>query len=107
MFEARSEITRMSSAATDISIRAQEAKTQLDAHVREIIAWHFNPETGCPFWLDFASTLGWDPRREITSFDDLRRCRPFKDDWLRGVRVRPGLPWGLEGKPFFTFKPGG
>ncbi len=30
------------------------AQDQLDAHVREIIAWHFSPETGCPFWLDWA-----------------------------------------------------
>ena len=29
----------------------QEAQARLDAHLREIIAWHFAPETGCPFWL--------------------------------------------------------
>src|SRR6478752_64781 len=30
------------------------ATTQdLDAHVREIVQWHFNPETGAPFWLDY------------------------------------------------------
>ena len=29
----------------------QKAQDQLDAHVREIIEWHFNPATGCPFWL--------------------------------------------------------
>ena len=37
------------------------AQDQLDAHVREIIAWHFSPETGCPFWLDWARKAGWDP----------------------------------------------
>jgi hypothetical protein len=30
---------------------------QLDAHVREIVQWHFSPETGTPFWLDFAKKL--------------------------------------------------
>ena len=33
--------------------------------MREIVAWHFDPETGCPFWLDYATRLDWDPRREI------------------------------------------
>jgi hypothetical protein len=28
---------------------------------REIIAWHFSPETGCPFWLDWAKK-NFDPR---------------------------------------------
>jgi len=97
----------MTIAATDLSVRAQQAKTQLDAYVREIVNWHFNPETGCPFWLDFASKLGWDPRREVNSFEDLRKFPPFEDEWLRGGPVRRWLPKGLEGKPIFTFETGG
>jgi phenylacetate-coenzyme A ligase PaaK-like adenylate-forming protein len=97
----------MSIAATDLSVMAQQAKEQLDAHVREIVNWHFNPETGCPFWLDFASKLSWDPRREINSFEDLRKFPPFEDEWLRGGPVRRWLPKGLEGKPIFTFETGG
>jgi len=38
-----------------LSARVQDANPRLDAHVRDIIEWHFNHETGCPFWLDFAS----------------------------------------------------
>ena len=97
----------MSIAATDLAIRAQQAKAQLDAHVREIVNWHFNPETGCPFWLDFATKLSWDPRREINAFEDLRKFPPFEDEWLRGGPVRRWLPKGLEGKPIFTFETGG
>jgi phenylacetate-coenzyme A ligase PaaK-like adenylate-forming protein len=93
--------------AKDLFLRAQEAKAQLDAHVREIVEWHFNPETGCPFWLDFAAKLGWEPGREISSFEDLRRFPPFQDEWLRGGPVRRWLPKGLEGKPIFTFETGG
>lgn len=94
-------------AATDLFARAQEAKTKLDAHVRDIFQWHFDPETGCSFWLDFASKLGWDPRDEINSFDDLRKFPPLEDGWLRGGPVRRWLPKGLSGKPFFTFETGG
>ena len=35
-----------------LETRARQAAEQLDAHVRDIINWHFSPETGCPFWLD-------------------------------------------------------
>jgi phenylacetate-coenzyme A ligase PaaK-like adenylate-forming protein len=97
----------MSDVAADLSIKEQAAKTRLDAHVREIVEWHFNPETGCPFWLDFAAKLGWDPRREISCFEDLRKFPPFQDEWLRGGPVRRWLPKGLEGKPLFTFETGG
>jgi phenylacetate-coenzyme A ligase PaaK-like adenylate-forming protein len=97
----------MTATATELSRKAQEAKTQLDAHVREIVEWHFNPETGCPFWLEFASKLSWDPRREINSYEDLRKFPPFQDEWLRGGPVRRWLPKGLEGKPLFTFETGG
>ena len=37
------------------------AQDQLDAHVREIIQWHFSPETGSPFWLEWAKKAGWNP----------------------------------------------
>lgn len=97
----------MSDKATDLSVKEKTAKERLDAHVREIVEWHFNPETGCPFWLDFAAKLDWDPRREINSFEDLRKFPPFQDEWLRGGPVRRWLPKGLEGKPLFTFETGG
>ena len=34
--------------------KAKQAREQLDAQVREMIEWHFNPATGCPFWLEKA-----------------------------------------------------
>ena len=44
----------------------QKAQEQLETHLREIVAWHFTPETGCPFWLDWASgepRTGTQPRK--------------------------------------------
>src|SRR5438045_7795070 len=43
---------------------AAASRGALDAWVREVVAWPFDPATGCPFWLDFAKKAGWDPRRE-------------------------------------------
>jgi len=60
----------------------------LDAWVQEVVDWHFDPATGSPFWLERATTLGWDPRREIRTFADLRRFGGFEDEWLRGGPVQ-------------------
>jgi phenylacetate-coenzyme A ligase PaaK-like adenylate-forming protein len=97
----------MSVAETNLTVRVKEARRRLDAQVREIVEWHFNPETGCPFWLTFASKLGWDPRQEIRNFDDLRKLPPFEDEWLRGGPVRRWLPKGLAGRPLYVFETGG
>jgi hypothetical protein len=93
--------------ASGLSGQTQQAREQLDAHVRQTIEWHFDPETGCPFWLDFASKLSWDPRKEIHSFDDLRKFPPFQDEWLRGGPVRRWVPRGLSSLPVYIFETGG
>jgi len=75
--------------------------------VREIIRWHFDPATGCPFWLEFAARLGWDPRQQVQAYDDLSKFGFFEDEWLRGGPVRRWVPRGLAGKPVFVFETGG
>ena len=75
----------------DLDTKVKSARQALDAWVREIVSWHFDPATGCPFWLDYAKRLDWDPRREIRSYDDLDRFGFFQDEWLRGG---PGAPLG-------------
>ena len=96
-----------SSPIPDIATRAEDAREAADVRVREVVEWHFNPETGCPFWLDYASKLGWDPRTEISGFEDLKRFGPFEDDWLRGGPVERWIPRGLSGQPVFVFETGG
>ena len=71
------------------------------------IAWHFNPATGCPFWLDYArSSVGIRVRRS-RRFADLRRLGAFEDEWLRGGPVQRWVPKGLAGKPVYVFETGG
>ncbi|MGH7199929.1 MAG: hypothetical protein ACREJB_04950 [Planctomycetaceae bacterium] len=94
-------------AATSLEQQTAAAKERLDEQTREIVAWHFNPETGCPFWLGKAQELGFDPRREVQSFDDLKKFPLFEDEWLRGGPVRRWLPKGLEGRPVYVFETGG
>ncbi len=86
---------------------SQEAKDRLDAHVREIVEWHFNPETGTPFWLEKAKTLNFDPRKDVKCFQDLRKFGLFNDEDLRGGPVRRWVPKAYADKPLYVFETGG
>jgi phenylacetate-coenzyme A ligase PaaK-like adenylate-forming protein len=83
------------------------ARTALDEQVRDIVQWHFSPDTGTPFWLQKASELGFDPLKDIETFDDLKKFPPFEDVWLRGGPVRRWVPRGLADKPIYVFETGG
>jgi phenylacetate-coenzyme A ligase PaaK-like adenylate-forming protein len=95
------------STATAAPDAVRNAAEQLDAHVREIVQWHFSPETGAPFWLEWAKKAGWDPRKEVKGFADLVKFGHFEDEWLRGGPVRRWVPKGYADKPVFVFETGG
>ena len=86
---------------------AAQARERLDAHVREMVAWHFDPKTGCDFWLERAGGWDFDPRVEIGSYQDLRILGHFEDEWLRGGPVRRWVPRGLADQPVYVFETGG
>src|SRR5437870_6800290 len=90
-----------------LQAKANEARQSLDAHVREIVAWHFSPETGTPFWLERAKTLGFDPRKDVKGLEGLKKFGLFEDDWLRGGPVRRWVPKALQNKPIYVFETGG
>jgi hypothetical protein len=76
---------------------------QLDAHVRATVAWHFDPETGSPYWLTKA--LDFDPLTAIQGYADLDRFRAVADDW-RDIPARDLIPRGCAG-PFAVWESGG
>ncbi len=96
----------MTSTATSPSDVASAAQ-RLDAHVRDIVGWHFSPETGSPFWLDWASKAGWNPAKEVRGFADLLRFPNFVDDWLRDEPNERWVPKPFLGKPYMVFETGG
>ncbi len=87
--------------------KVREARLALDAQVREMVAWHFSPQTGCPFWLGYAAKLPFDPREKIRGYDDLRHLGHFQDEWLRGGPVRRWVPKAYENAPISVFETGG
>ena len=52
---------------SDLATQVTEAREALDAHTVKMVQWHFNPETGSPFWLDQAGDLGF--------------CKPGRRGW--------------------------
>jgi hypothetical protein len=93
------------SSATPDQVR--QARERLDAHVRDIVAWHFNPETGTPFWLEKAKSFTFNPLKDVKGFDDLKLFGLFEDEWLRGGPVRRWVPKALHNKPTYVFETGG
>jgi phenylacetate-coenzyme A ligase PaaK-like adenylate-forming protein len=90
-------------------IPAAEIKTardQLDAHLRDIIHWHFSTETGCPFWLGWAKKH-WDPRQEVQRFEDVLKFPHFQDEWLRDLQPDVWVPKAFAGRPYNIFETGG
>lgn len=70
----------------------------LDAWTREVIEIHFDPETGTPYWLQWAEDHGVDPRAEVTEFADLHTVfDPFEADVLRALPVEQFAPQSLDG----------
>ncbi len=92
---------------TDLNAKKSAARKTLDAHVRKIVNWHFDPETGSPFWLNWAKQKKWDPRKDVKGYDDLDRFGNFQDEWLRGGPVRKWVPKAYANSPVSIFETGG
>ncbi|HSQ54801.1 MAG TPA: hypothetical protein VLM40_03570 [Gemmata sp.] len=97
--------TPVTGATLDEKIR--NARTQLDAQVRDVVRWHFSPDTGTPFWLEKARSFNFDPLKDVNGWDDIRKFPFFEDDWLRGGPVNRWIPKGFKDKPWYVFETGG
>lgn len=79
----------------------------LDAHVRRIVQHHFRPETGTPYWIQWAERAGWSPADEVQGFADLARFGTFDKDALRRAPHAAWTPRALAHRPFHVFETGG
>src|SRR5438094_4882939 len=97
----------MSTLSPALQAKVRQAREQLDAQVREIVRWHFSPDTGTPFWLEKAQSFNFDPLTDVKNFDDLKLFGLFEDEWLRGGPVRRWVPKALQNRPIYVFETGG
>ncbi len=84
-----------------------QAAAARDAHVREMVAWHFSPETGTPFWLDWADAEGINVPDAVRGFDGLAILPRFEDEWLRREPHERWVPRAYRDRPFKIFETGG
>jgi len=89
---------------TDAVAAANEA---LDQYTREMVQWHFSPETGCPYWLDWAKEADWNPLTEVTCFEDMMRFDNFDDEVLRDTDPARFIPAAFGDRPYNVFETGG
>jgi len=93
--------------ASGLADAVARAAAVRDGWVREMMAWHFSPETGCPFWLEWKEGAGWDPRDRVQGVRDLALFGFFQDDWLRYTPLGKWIPHAYRGKPYHVFETGG
>lgn len=102
---------------TPVAARPAIADRACDDRVRALVALHFDPVEGAPFWIDRAARLGIDPLRQIRCFGDLAllgemtpadlKERPLFDYLPRAIRSRPerlilGQTGGATGEGAWT-----
>ena len=75
-----------------------DARPDPDEFVRAAMDWHFNPETGSAYWLQKAKTLGFDPRTDVKSVEDLALF-PHLINELCDVRAENLIPRGYGANP--------
>lgn len=75
-----------------------DAQPDPDELVRAAMRWHFSPETGSPFWLARAGSLGFSPIDDVRGVDDLRLF-PNVANELRHVRAQDLIPRGYGPRP--------
>jgi len=65
---------------------------KVEQRLANVLALHFDPKWGAPYWLDRAATLGLDPRAEIRSLADLPRLGFMEPADLRTRPLHDFIP---------------
>ena len=49
-----------------------------------LLCYHFDPATGCPYWMYRAKHQTFNPLTDVNSYDDLDKFGGFEDEWKSG-----------------------
>ncbi|MFG2819403.1 phenazine antibiotic biosynthesis protein [Kitasatospora sp. NPDC048365] len=88
----------MSTAADPVLDLPFDVQPDPEEYLSAAMRWHFSPETGSPFWLERADSLGFDPLTDIRSWADLARFPNLANE-LRFARVEDLIPRGYGERP--------
>ena len=67
-----------------------------DRHIATVLALHFDPDQGSPYWLQRQQQLGFDVRREIRGHADFHRLGPMDVSALRTRPLTDFIPRALH-----------
>ena len=70
----------------------------LGARLKKVLALHFHPQEGSPYWIEKARQLGFDPRMEVDGVEALARLGPMDDMALAVRPVEDFIPRALLGQ---------
>jgi phenylacetate-coenzyme A ligase PaaK-like adenylate-forming protein len=76
---------------------ADAAVAAVEARLERVLAVHFDPDGGTPYWLERAAALGVDVRRRVRTLDDLHLLGTMTPDDLRGRPLRDFVPRRFHG----------
>ena len=65
---------------------------ELQSHLLRMLALHFHPENGSPYWLKREREMGIDVRRSVKGVGDLYKLGLMNDESLRGIQVEEFVP---------------
>lgn len=64
----------------------------MDDWLSHVLAIHFHPVEGSPYWLDRQRALGFDVRLEVRTLEDLHRMGPMPEEDLRCRPLEDFIP---------------
>lgn len=76
----------------DVSIPYKEDNLDEEAYVQAVMDIHFDETYGTPFWRKKMDELGFDPREEVESIEDLRKLGEADEEALRERPVQDFMP---------------
>lgn len=81
---------------TEIYQPFQREMIDLDTWTREIISWHFQQETGSPYWLERLKQFDFNPLTDIKTYDDLKLFGFFNESELKTIPAQSLIPKGMN-----------
>ncbi len=91
------------------ALQQTHMRAMADAHLRRIMALHFHPHDGSPYWLDQRRHLQFDPLSDVHSVADLPMFGDFPIEQLAERPVLDFVPRRFRHEPgdFITAETGG
>ena len=77
---------------TDGGVTVDATSGDVEARIKKVLALHFDPVRGAPYWVARAESLGFDPRERVRTVEDLSLLGVMDPSELAGRPLTDLLP---------------